>query len=149
MNLRLEVLKHLGDQHDQQSHAGLRNELEFLRPDIVKAAQEVLDAWQVDEQGFDEEFGAGGACDAIAIAISDLVANLDGIDIIQAGQDGDDHAWIIARRGDHAFEIDIPPYVYETGGGYNWKKKPNVQIQPSDIIIHPVNVADIESDESQ
>jgi len=34
--------------------------------------------------------------------------------------------WPAGRRG---YGIDIPPGVYESGGGYNWRKKTGVVIQ--------------------
>jgi len=32
--------------------------------------------------------------------------------------------------------VDIPPYTYETGGGYNWKKIPDVTFDASDIVFY-------------
>jgi hypothetical protein len=34
------------------------------------------------------------------------------------------------------FDVDIPPYTYETGGGYNWKKIPDVTFDASDIVFY-------------
>ena len=31
--------------------------------------------------------------------------------------------------------VDIPHGLYETGGGYNWKKIPDVKFEANDIII--------------
>jgi len=39
------------------------------------------------------------------------------------------------------------PWVYEIGGGYNWKKKPDVTIDASDVVIFQVEIEDILNDE--
>lgn len=33
------------------------------------------------------------------------------------------------------FEVDIPYDNYETGGGFTWKKKPNIKFDDSMVII--------------
>jgi hypothetical protein len=35
--------------------------------------------------------------------------------------------------------IDIPYEVYETGGGYTWKKIPDVEFSKSDIVIRKLD----------
>ncbi len=34
--------------------------------------------------------------------------------------------------------LDLPARVYETGGGYTWRKKPGVTIRPTDFLLEPV-----------
>jgi hypothetical protein len=36
---------------------------------------------------------------------------------------------------EEAYEIDIHPSTYETGGGYDWKKIPDVVFDGDDIFI--------------
>jgi len=117
----------------------LEKKLSSLRSKMAQAAQRVIDEWQQDEEGYDEELGAGGACDQVCEAIRNVIAPLDGVEITEGGHPGDDHAYLIAYDDDEAFAVDIPPYVYEEGGGYSWKKKPDVKISPDHIVIEKVD----------
>ena len=138
-------LKHLLGQHDQKSHGRRANNFsEIINSDKVKskiasAANKVLEDWQPDEEGFDEVFGGGGACDTICREINDvLIESLpDSVEIYDGGQDGDDHAWTIAYDGESnkAYGVDIPPGTYETGAGYSWQKIEGAKVKPSDVQV--------------
>lgn len=39
--------------------------------------------------------------------------------------------------------MDIPPRVYETGGGYSWKKIPDVVFKSDDIVIDNIPIGDV------
>lgn len=122
----------------------LIQKLDQLRPELAAAAQEVLDEWVQDEEGFDEDLGGGGPCDRVSEAMSGVIGNaLDGIEILDGGQDGDDHAWLIVVSDSEAAGVDIPPNVYETGGGYNWKKIPDAQVDSSDVAIWKIDRRDV------
>ena len=114
-------------------------QLTDLKVEMAHSAQKALNEWEQDENGQDVELGTGGVCDQISRALSEVILKLDGIDITEGGHEGDDHSYIIVYNDDEAFSVDIPPYIYETGGGYSWKKKPNVKIQPDDILIERVD----------
>lgn len=114
-------------------------ELLDLRPRVAEAAQRVYDEWEQDAEGQDEERGSGGICDGVADAISDVLGVLDA-DHFDGGQEGDDHAFVIVQRGEEAYGVDIPPGVYETGGGYNWKKRIGVKILPEHVVVFPVPI---------
>jgi len=108
--------------------------LDQSRNEIARVAQIVVDQWEVDEDGVDDVYGGGGCCDEVAKEISDVLAN-QGFSLVDGGQDGDDHAYVIAHNGDEAFAVDIHPEVYETGGGYSWTKIPGAKIDPADVMI--------------
>lgn len=117
----------------------LKKELERLKFEMAEAAQKVYDEWDQDEHGDDEELGSGGICDSVAEAIAGIiVSSLTNVDTFDGGQPGDDHAWTIAQRDGEAFGVDIDQHVYEIGGGYHWKKKPNVIIRPDQVDIFSV-----------
>lgn len=125
--------------------ASLKQELLLLRPQMAQAAQEVYDGWEQDDQGVDEELGSGGICDAISQAIGGVIASsIDTVELADGGQDGDDHAFIIAYNEDESYGVDIPPSTYETGGGYNWRKVEDVKFGPQDIEIFDVHHPDSE-----
>jgi len=127
----------------------LLRELESFKPHMAESAQVIYNLWDQDD-GIDEEYGSGGICDQISQIISDvIVGNIDNVDIIPGGQDGDDHAWIFVKRGREAFSVDIPPGYYESGGGYRWEKIPGVIFTPDMIEIFPVNVSDLEDWEDE
>lgn len=129
----------------------LGRELMRLREDMAKAAQEVYDNWQQEEDGTDWELGMGGICDrvseAMSLAIEYGIKKGIPFRLREAGGDGDDHSWLLAFNDDEMYEIDIPPSVYETGGGYAWKKRPGVEITEDDVIVHPQNRKDYHGDE--
>jgi hypothetical protein len=117
----------------------LLKELQALQGDMAEAAQKVYDDWEQDDGGEDEELGAGGICDQVADALSGVIGQgVEDAELFEGGQDGDDHAWVVVQRGDEAYGVDIPPGVYESGGGYNWKKKEGVIFEPGYIVIFPV-----------
>lgn len=123
--------------------ADLQRQIEALRPKFAAAANKILDAWQQDDEGWDEDFGEGGACDAIADAITDILYEIPGVTVVDGGQPGDDHAYRIVYDDRVAYAVDIPPNVYETGGGYHWRKRANVVVDPDDITIDPVRRSDV------
>lgn len=125
----------------------LYRKLRALRPEMAEAAQAVYDDWQQDTDGYDEELGTGGACDAISRAISDVIASsIDDVDIAEGGQEGSDHSFVIAYDSDSAYAVDIAPSVYESGAGYSWTKRQGVEFQPGDVYINEVDIdmADLE-----
>src|SRR3977135_2811948 len=89
---------------------------------LAARAQEIYNEWEQDDSGYDEEFGTGGICDAIADALMGVIAEKfpsPYVDI--GGQDGDDHAWVVVTwRNGWQTGVDIDPNVYECGSGYVW-----------------------------
>ena len=145
----------------------LLQQLKELKPNFAEAAQKRIDEWNQDESGYDEMLGYGGICQDVAEAIGN-VCHDNGIDCItMSAEIGEQHVWSVAYRewncsgeeecgeegceGDHmlgeTYEIDISPYVYEEGGGYNWRKKQNVKIQGSDISISKMSYEDFKANE--
>ena len=111
----------------------LQQRLESLRPQLAAAAQAVYDDWEGDD---DMTLGYGGICDEVSQAMAGvIVGTLEGVEVDDGGQDGDDHAWLVVSDGTDTVEVDIPPGVYETGGGYNWQKIEGVTIAPQDVVI--------------
>lgn len=122
------------------SRMELRKALESLRPRLAEAAQAVIDAWEQDAEGWDEEYGEGGPCDDVASALSEAVYNaIPGVEVVDGGHDGDDHAYIIVYDESDAFAVDVPPHVYESGGGYSWQKLEGASVTADDVIIEPVD----------
>lgn len=118
----------------------LHEKLHELRPLLAKAAQEEYDAWdQSDEEYGDPDLGFGGLCQNVADAIGNVLTE-HGIDSQTRDNNGvgEQHVWVTANDDTHAYDVDIHPSHYETGGGYNWKKIPGVQFTPDHIDIDEV-----------
>ena len=112
-------------------HKSLLDKLNKLRSEFAAAAQAIYDSWEDDD--------SGGICDEIANEISSIIAtNIVNVDIEDYGHDGDDHAAVVVSRGEEAYVVDIPASSYEKGGGYSWKKLPDVTFTENDVSIFPV-----------
>ena len=123
----------------------LLQKLNDLRSDLAQAVQLVVDEWELNEDGFSDDLGSGGVCDLVSEAMSGVIYDkIDSVEILDGGHDGDDHAWIIVVSSTEAVGVNIPPGVYETGGGYSWKKIENITVEPSDISLWEINRKDVE-----
>lgn len=124
----------------QAQDSPLYQQLSRLRPLMAQAAQLIYDQWDQSGEEGDLQSGFGGICDEISRAIGGvIVENIPDVDITDGGQEGDDHAYLIAYNDTEAFAVDIPPNVYETGGGYSWQKVQGVRFQPNHVLIEPVD----------
>ena len=121
-------------------------EIKSLIPEILAAAQAQYDAWDQDDEGVDAEFGAGGICDAIANEIGSVLSG-HGFDIVDGGQDGDDHAFIFAQKNGNVFSVDIPPGLYESGCGYSWRKREGVVFDAGMLEICEASYIDVYGEE--
>lgn len=106
------------------------------KPAMCKLAQQVYQEWDQSGEDGDPELGFGGICDLIADQICHVLGQ-EGVECTSwntAGM-GENHTSVIANLADGVFEVDIPPHVYETGGGYTWHKRPEVVFDPRDVAI--------------
>lgn len=112
-----------------------------LRQSIASAAQEVYDQWQQDNEGNDEVYGSGGICQDIAEAVAQVINNNTPFNTTTVSAScGEQHVWCVSYTETEAYSIDIPYHVYETGSGYNWKKKKNVKFDPAHIFFEEAPV---------
>lgn len=114
--------------------SGLYKTIYGLRDLIAREAMGVYDNWDNDED-------KNGICDEIAFVIESILSD-NGINSTDYGHDGDNHASVVAYDDSEAFLIDIPYHTYESGGGYNWHKLPNITITPDDVVIVSVDRPD-------
>lgn len=102
-----------------------------LKGDIALVAQEIYDKWDENE----DEYAGGGICHLIA---DEIVHYLEDHQIEATPFScsvGENHVMVAARFGENAYIIDIPPHIYETGGGYSWQKVPDVKITANDVTM--------------
>lgn len=119
----------------------LRTSLNALRPQLAAAAQKVYDEWNViPGQEIDDDLNGGGICQDIAEAIAGVInSSLPNVEVqtVDSQGVGDQHVWVCAWDEESCFDVDISPYIYEKGGGYNWTKIPGVVFSPNMISITP------------
>ena len=146
----VEKIQHLSDytrSYIKVANQNLKDKVKSLLPKLAKKAQEEYDAW--DEENVDE-YAGGGICHIIADELSDVLSQND-IDAASITHPFKQHVYNIAfdTETKTAITIDLPEYTYETGGGFSWKKTPDVEITPQDFIIEEVNWDDLfdENDE--
>jgi hypothetical protein len=107
---------------------------EQLRGELAAAAQKVYDAWEQDEEGYDEVYAGGGVCHDIASEMAGVLNNA-GIDAYTVSSNHEVHVYVVAPFAEGVYEIDIPYRLYEIGGGYTWQKIPDVVFTPDFVHI--------------
>lgn len=134
-----EGLLHEDDEieYEEEDFSHLKDEahLNSLFPLLVAAAQKEYDEWEQDEDGIDVVLGSGGVCQDIASAMASVMSS-NGIDCSEVCQSqGEQHVYCICKIQEGVYEVDISPYVYETGGGYNWRKIPGVKFDVGHLSV--------------
>lgn len=120
----------------------LGQQLERIRREIAAAGQKVYDEWEQDQDGVDEHYGSGGICDDIASEILDVIHSYttslpDEIASTTFFDQYAHHTYAVVGylKTNECYKVDIPHYVYERGGGYNWEKIQGVQFTPDNVLI--------------
>jgi hypothetical protein len=106
--------------------------LNKLKPHCAAIAQKVYDSWIQDE---DDDLNGGGICHLIADEISSIVNNA-GIPCASQTASDVQHVYCVAQCNNGIFEIDIPYWLYERGGGFTWEKLPNIMFSSDNVNIH-------------
>lgn len=133
------IVAHEGPSYRTAQAPNLYQQIFALRLQMAQAAQAIYDGWTQDDEGMDEELGGGGICDEIAQQIQSIIAmHIPDVEMEEYGHDGDEHAATVVRRGIESYYVDIPYSVYETGGGYNWKKIPGVAFSPEHVVVSKI-----------
>lgn len=131
-----EKAKRDGKKVIKESKSNFDSLLNNLISDFIKVAQEVYDDWEQDEEGYSEEYAAGGICDDIASAICEVL-DRKRIDCTYFYNEYDYHtsAYAYDINTKELFKVDIPPWIYEEGAGYTWRKLPGIRFNRNHIII--------------
>lgn len=101
---------------------------------ILKVAQHEYDNW--DESDIDT-YAGGGICHLIANEICGVLYDL-GIECTTQSCSYEQHVYVVAKFEEGIYQIDIPYHVYETGGGFSWKKLPNIQFESNHVIFYKI-----------
>lgn len=122
----------------------LYRDLVSIKTDIAKAAQNVYNQWEQDEEGVDEMYGSGGICDDIADAMCNAVQNKTKYNCFHLYNEYECHTsiYVYDTLNKKIYNVDIPPHVYEKGYGYNWKKIKDVTFSLNDVKITELDYED-------
>lgn len=104
-------------------------------PALLSQVQAIYDQWDEDP----EEYAGGGICHLFAEAMAEVVSRLPGLTAVTESETMDVHVYVVVQGPDGIFRLDIPPSVYETGYGYNWKKIPDVRFEAGDLVIEQLD----------
>ena len=99
---------------------------------ILDAAQRVYNDWDESDE---DTYAGGGICHIIADAICDVLNSLS-IDCTPVSCDHEQHVYVVAKFQEGVYNIDIPYHIYETGGGFSWKKIPDVVFDAHDVTFY-------------
>jgi len=102
---------------------------------ILVAAQRIYDEW--DESNIDT-YAGGGICHIIADAICDIMWDI-GIECTTVSCSYEQHVYVAVKVEEGVYTIDIPYSIYETGGGFNWKKLPDIKFDSRDVVFNKVS----------
>lgn len=113
-------------------------DLNLLKQQIAQCGQKQYDLWEQDSTGYDHEVGYGGICHLIA---DEIVSLLDRhrIESFSYSLDTEVHVLVVCKLTEGVFFIDIPHRFYERGGGYTWKKIPNVIFESDMVSIDKIS----------
>jgi len=131
-----------------ESESELEKQLNTLKPKFAQAAQSIYDEWDADTDPDvgDWEVGFGGICHLIADKMADALNNNENMWASSNSTEyaGSPHVNIIVFNNDNTegYIVDIDPFRYETGGGYQWKKIPDVEFDANDVDIHHIDPKD-------
>lgn len=110
--------------------------LSSLAPELAEAAARVHGEWLQDDDGMDAELGLGGICQDVASAMLGVL-DRNGFEhaLTVHSACGENHVFVVALASDGAYEVDIPPGVYETGSGYVWRKRRDAVFDASCVVV--------------
>lgn len=104
---------------------------------LIAAAQKCYDEWDASDPEYgDDEVGFGGICHLIADAFCEVLSDAGLECRTVSASCGEQHVWAIVLDGDVVWNVDIWPFRYERGGGYQWTKIPGVVFDESDLEIN-------------
>ena len=111
-------------------------EVEAIRLELAYAAQKIYDEWVQDEEGYDHEVGNGGICHLIADELIDVLYEHNINRCETTSSTSEQHVYITGQFREGIYMIDVPYSIYETGGAYIWKKRPDIKFAAEHIDIY-------------
>jgi len=110
-------------------------EIDPIKDELAAAAQKEYDDWVQDEHGYNDELGHGGICHLIAEKLIDILYNHKIYRCQTVSSCHEQHIYVVGQFREGIYLIDIPYHLYERGGGFNWKKLPDIKFDADYIAI--------------
>lgn len=136
----INIIKEQISQNKSDMYENLLN----IRGDLILAAQKIYNEWKQDEDGYDEVYGSGGICDDIAGAMCSVIYSKTEYGCFTLYNEYDCHtsAYVYDIEKKLLYMVDIPPYVYETGTAYTWRKIKDVEFFIRNVTIEEYDYDD-------
>ena len=129
-----------------------KKDIESLIPFFVDKAQEIYDNWDEDI----DEYAGGGICHLIADAIAEIVnrllpqylastytrSDIQHVQNIIYNMSEEELSEANENEKIQYIDLNIDPYLYETGGGFSWEKIPDVEFDGSFVYISNVDTVE-------
>lgn len=131
----LEEIEDESEFNDTSSLNSVSEITDVVKDEMVKVAQEQYDGWQQNHAGQSDELGSGGICHLIADDLIDVLYRHKIENVQSVCSNFEQHVYVVGQFKEGIYEIDIPYNVYESGGGFTWRKIPDVQFSRNDIVI--------------
>jgi hypothetical protein len=126
-----------------------KKDIESLIPLFVDKAQQIYDEWDEDI----DEYAGGGICHLIADAMAEIVnrllpqylastytrSDIQHVQNIVYNMSGEELSEANENEKIEYLDLNIDPYLYETGGGFSWEKIPDVEFDGSFVYISNVD----------
>ena len=125
-------------ENNDDSESGNLKSIELARQNIsriLSAAQRIYDDWDESDR---DTYAGGGICHIIADAICDVMWNI-GIECTTVSCSYEQHVYVAVKVEEGVYTIDIPYSIYETGGGFNWQKLPDIKFDTGDVVFYKVS----------
>lgn len=125
------------DEDDEEDELPLKsiNFVKTLFPRLAQAAQKVYDAWDEEDN---DTYAGGGICHLIADEFVSILYE-HGVECTSVSSSHEQHVYVALKVIEGVYTLDLHYSIYETGGGFSWKKIPNVKFDGNDISIFRVS----------
>lgn len=111
------------------------NFVKTLFPHLAQAAQKIYDDWDEEDN---DTYAGGGICHLIADEFVSILYE-NGVVCTSVSSSHEQHVYVALKVIEGVYTLDLHYSIYETGGGFSWKKIPNVKFEANDIDIYRVS----------
>ena len=110
-------------------------EVESIKRQLAAAAQKEYDDWVQDADGYNDGLGRGGICHLIADELIDVLYKHKIYRCYTVSSCHEQHVYVVGQFREGIYLIDVPYHLYETGGGFTWKKLPDIRFDEDYISV--------------
>lgn len=129
----------VNEDYEEQDYSNLPSidDVKRMLPQIAAIAQKEYDSWDEEDR---DTYAGGGICHLIADGIvSFFWDQKPEIPASTVSSSHEQHVYAVIQVQEGVYSVDIHHSTYETGGGFSWKKIPNVEFEPNDITLYKIS----------